>query len=232
MLYMDKTHIMKDSLISKKLFDDNAKSIHHRHRSQTVDDINMLNIKYSNKLIFNNSICVWDAIEKLGMVSDPTDKELYSVSQWAHTLQVVNGMENDGIDDEELFLAAWLHDLGKILLLTDEDPANIVCDNFVISGEHGIGLNNCNLNWNHDEWAYMKLKKYVPDNIAWIIRYHSINESCYKYFDMNDDTYAHKYFNLFKKYDKGTKSMYSIPKVDIDKHRRMIENWIPGLIEL
>lgn len=232
MLHMDEIRTMKNSSVHKDSFDNNAKLIHFRHRSQTPEDVKRLNEKYHSKLIFCDPIDIWSAIEKLSMVSDPTDKELYSVSQWVHTLQVIEGMENDGIDDEELFLAAWLHDVGKLLLLTDEDPANVVCDNFVISGIHKSGLNNCYLNWNHDEWAYMKLKDYVPDNVAWLIRYHSINESCYEYFDDNDNIYSHKYLKTFKKYDKGTKSIYNIPKVNMDKHRRIIEKYITRPIEL
>ena len=227
---------MKDlsqTLFVPEYFKSKAKEIHLRHRSQTVEDIQRLNKKYSENTIFKKPINVWDAIEKLGMVSDPTDKELCAVSQWVHTIQVIEGMEKDGIDDEEFIFAGWVHDLGKLLLLTDEDPANIVCDNFVVSGSRGIGLDNCFVNWNHDEWIYLKLKSFVSDEVAWLIRYHSINmNSCFEYFDQRDREYADKYFALFKKYDKGTKSIYNIPKIDIEKHKRIIEKFLPNEISL
>lgn len=236
MLFIPQTHSTKD--LSKdqfvpESFKKEAINIHLRHRSQTVDDINNLNEKYKTTTIFENPIYVWDAIEKLGMVSDPTDRELYAVSQWVHTLQVIEGMENDNIQNEEFIFSGWVHDLGKLLLLTNEDPANIVCDNFVVKGKEGIGLDNCFVNWNHDEWVYLKLKDFVSDEVSWLIRYHSINlDSCYKYFDQRDRIYADKYFNLFKKYDKGTKSIYNIPKVDLEKHRRIIEKFLPNKIIL
>lgn len=205
-----------------------ARQIHNRHRGQTVADIQRLNAKYETATIFANPIGVWDAIEKLGLVADPTDRELYAVSQWVHTLQVIEGMEQAGIKSEEMLFAAWVHDLGKLLLLTNEDPANIVCDNFVVEGADGKGLDHCFLNWNHDEWVYLKLKDLVSDEVAWLIRYHSINlDSCSQYFDQKDKQYAEKYLDEFKKYDKGTKSIYNIPVVDTDKHRRIVEKFLP-----
>lgn len=205
-----------------------ARQIHQRHRNQTVSDIQFLNEKYKANTIFEKPILVWDAIEKLGLVSDPTDRELYAVSQWAHTLQVIEGMEQAGVKNEEMIFAAWVHDLGKLLLLTKEDPANIVCDNFVVEGQEGKGLDRCFLNWNHDEWVYLKLKDLVSKEVAWLIRYHSINlDTCTKFFDQKDRKYADKYLEEFKKYDKGTKSIYNIPIVDLDKHRRIVEKFLP-----
>jgi hypothetical protein len=221
------------STVTPESFKIQAMDIHYKHRSQTVDDVYQLNQKYLISTIFKQPISIWDAIEKLGFVSDPTDRELYAVSQLTHTLQVIEGMENDGIKDDELYLAGWVHDLGKLLLLTDEDPSNIVCDNFVVEGKEGQGLDNCILNWNHDEWIYMKLKNILSDEMSWLIRYHSINEtSCVKYFDQKDRYFADKYLSKFKKYDKGTKSIFNIPKINIDKHRRLIEKLLPEPILL
>jgi len=215
-------------LVSPESFKVQAREIHNRHRSQNTTDIQRLNDKYQTTTIFEKPIQVWDAIEKLGLVADPTDRELYAVSQWVHTLQVIEGMEQAGVKNEEMIFAAWVHDLGKLLLLTNEDPANIVCDNFVVEGNDGNGLDRCFLNWNHDEWVYLKLKDFVSEEVAWLIRYHSINlDSCSRYFDQHDRQYAEKYLDEFKKYDKGTKSIYNIPCVDIQKHRRIVEKFLP-----
>lgn len=234
---MTQTHSTKDSSfipLALDSFNAQAKLIHEKHRSQKVEDVALLNDKYlRGSYIFHKPISIWDAIEKLGMVSDPTDKELYAVSQWVHTLQVIEGMELAGIKDEQVYLAAWLHDLGKLLLLTNEDPANIVCDNFIISGKTGVGLDNCVVNWNHDEWVYLRLKNIVNDEIAWLVRYHSVNlQSCMSYFDQKDRRYAEKYLDMFRRFDKGTKSLHNIPKIDIDKHRRLIEKHLPEPILL
>ena len=49
-------------------------------------------------------------------------------------------------------VAALIHDVGKLLLLTGEDPANVVCTNWPI-GEYddGCGLDQCVFQWNHAE---------------------------------------------------------------------------------
>jgi hypothetical protein len=53
-----------------------------------------------------------------------------------------------------MIITALIHDLGKLLLLTDEDPAHVVCENSPI-GDYpsGVGFNNCVFQWNHDEFG-------------------------------------------------------------------------------
>lgn len=236
MLFTTKIHSTNDLFprqLTPESFDKEAMEIHLRHRAQTPEDINLLNEKYLQTNIFSEPIELWSAIEKLGMVADPTDKELYAVSQWVHTLQVIEGMEQEGVTDERLLFAGWVHDLGKLLLLTDEDPCNIVCDNFVVEGREGLALDNCYVNWNHDEWVYLKFKNILSEEILWLIRYHSINtKSCSAYFDQKDRMYADKYLEKFKRYDKGTKSIFNLPVVDLDKHRKIVEKFIPGKVIL
>ncbi len=67
---------------------------------------------------------------------------------------MLDAMDRDGIDDPELLLAVLVHDLGKLLLVAGEDPANVVCMNSPI-GEPtpGVGLDQCTFQWNHDEFG-------------------------------------------------------------------------------
>ena len=44
-----------------------------------------------------------------------------------HVQQALAAMEKDGASDPDLFLIALLHDLGKVFLLTDEVPENVLC---------------------------------------------------------------------------------------------------------
>lgn len=212
----------------KDQFNKKALSIHNTHRKQTIIDVDSLNKKYTTNNIFKSPINIWNGIEKLGFITDPTDKELYAVSQLTHVMQVIEGMEIDKIDDKNIYICGLLHDLGKLLLLTDENPSNIVCDNHIIQGRQNIGLDNCVLQWNHDEYIYIKLKNKIEYKYLWLMRYHSINiKSCEQYFDQKDKSLVEEMLIPFKKYDKGTKSIYHIPNIDVDKYRKIIENAFP-----
>lgn len=207
------------------MFDQKAKDIKAKHWSQSAEEVASLCAKYE-KPIFGEVEPFW-MIEQLALCVDMTDRELYGVSQYIHTLQVLESMEISGITDEEFLLAGLMHDAGKILLLTDEKPENIVCDNGVIT--EAVGWANCVTHWNHDEFMYCKLKDHVPEHVAWIIRYHSMKsskeaEAC---MDATDRKWAEKYLVPFKEHDKLTKSIHNIPKLDMDKYRRLVEKHLP-----
>jgi Myo-inositol oxygenase len=198
-----------------------------RHRAQTLSDVETLREKYRAPLY--GRITVWDLLGELGQCIDPSDCRLYCTSQQTHVLQVVEGMENDGITDPDLLLAALIHDLGKLLLITDEDPANVVCGNYLI-GDYpsGIGLDNCVFQWNHDEFGYSRLKDHVAEHLAWMIRYHSIDlVACDSVLDQRDRDYATRYLRPLMKYDFGTKSPYRLPRRSIGQYRDMIERAFP-----
>jgi hypothetical protein len=194
--------------------------------------VEYLNKKYSNSVF--GKIKVWDAIEKLSIVIDPTDKELYGVSQFIHTIQVLESMENDKIEDEYFIIGAIIHDLGKLLLLTDEDPANIVCNNTIIGNyKPESGLDNCIFQWNHDEYAYLKFKDYLPENISWLIRYHSIRlDLNLEIMNDKDRMWYNKYLVPFRKYDKSTKSIFNIPNINIKRYQKLIEKYFPNPVYL
>jgi hypothetical protein len=200
--------------------------IQHKHLAQTSDSVRDLNAKYStSKLkIFSEGIGVWDAIQKLGFVHDPTDKQLKAVSQLTHSIQVVDSMLRAGVTDEELLIVAWVHDLGKLLLLTDEDPANVVCLNRVIEGKAGAGLDNCVCSWNHDEYIYLKLRNLLPERSGWLLRYHSLNlKQTEPYLNQKDRWRLQNWLQPFMGHDKLSKSLYNFPKLDWDFHRRLLE---------
>jgi hypothetical protein len=128
-----------------------------------------------------------------------------------------------------LIITALIHDLGKLLLLTDEDPANIVCGNSPI-GDYpsGVGFDNCVFQWNHDEFGYSRFKDHVSDPIAWVIRYHSVNlAKCEPLMDQRDRDYADRYLRTLTRYDHGTKSPYRLPRRTIGQYRDLIERAFP-----
>jgi len=224
-------------VLSEADFNNIAIEIQKRHRTQTVDTILQLRLDYAydnhSRRMFQDPISVWDAIMSLAFVNDPTDKQLKAISQLTHTIQVVDSMHRHGVTDEEFFIAAWLHDLGKILLNGTEDPANIVCLNIVIEGEPKAGLDNCICTWNHDDYAFQKFQNLVPEHIAWLLRYHSLNlKEVEPYLNHSDNSRVHDLLIPFSKHDKLSKSLYHFPKINLDWHRRIIEKHLPEKVIL
>ncbi len=207
-----------------------AQPIERRHRAQTVPHVEALRAKYAEPVF--GDVAIWDLVTRLGGCIDPTDCRLYCATQLTHVLQVVEGLAQDGVDDPDLLLAALIHDLGKLLLLTDEDPANIVCMNTPIGADgQGIGLDNCTFQWNHDEFGYQRFKDLVPDHVAWLIRYHSVDPvAAEPLMDARDRDYHARYLLPFRRYDHETKSAHLRPSVRIESYRDLLESTFPDPI--
>jgi hypothetical protein len=217
----------KEELQKKRKFIDQARVIYDKHLSQTKETVDVLNKKYEQPVF--GKVQIWDMVQLLARCVDPSDPSLYCVSQSVHVLQIIEGMERDGIEDPDLFLSALVHDLGKVLLLRGEAPENVVCFNTPI-GEYRkeIGLDSCVFQWNHEEFIYRRLKDYVPDHIAWLIRYHGISvPHCETLMNEQDRIYTERYLRIFQKYDKGTKSIYNLPKNELEKYRPLVEKVFP-----
>jgi hypothetical protein len=214
--------------VRKRLeFSTQARAIVERHRAQTAETVEALNRKYAEPLL--GSVRVWDLLQMLAQCVDPTDAGLYGASQLVHVLQVLDAMDDDGITDPDLQLAALVHDLGKVLLLHGEEPENVVCMNTPVREfPAGVGLDNCVLQWNHDEFAYLRLKDRVPEHVAWLVRYHSIMLSdCKPLMNERDRDWAQRFLIPFQHYDQGFKSPYSVPRKSLADHKEMIERLFP-----
>ena len=223
----DSEFLPKKALQEKREFLDQASTTYQSHLDQTREKVAALNAKYDKPVL--GKVRVWSLMERLAQCVDPSDSTLYCVSQLVHSLQVVDGMERDGIQDKDLLVAGLIHDLGKILLLTGEAPENVVCINTPVGHhEKGVGLDNCVFQWNHDQFIYSRFKDAVPDQIAWLLRYHSVYlPACEHLMDERDRAYTERYLRVFTKYDTGTKSLYHLPKDGIEKARALIEEAFP-----
>jgi myo-inositol oxygenase len=211
-------------------FSTQANPILQRHRDQTSDTIAALRKRYAEPLFGN--VRVWDLVERLACCVDPTDERLYCASQQMHVRQMLEEMEADGFATPEMILVALIHDLGKLLLLTDEDPSNIVCMNTAV-GEHedGAGLDNCLIQWNHDEFAYERFKDLIPDELAWLIRYHSIElPGAHRLMDARDLERSERLLVPFAHYDHATKTPFHLPGAPISRYRDIIEEAFPDPI--
>ncbi|MGH9297679.1 MAG: inositol oxygenase family protein [Acidimicrobiales bacterium] len=214
----------------RALFAQKAGPILERHSRQSRETVAALKKKYAAPVF--GQVRVWELIEKLGSCVDPTDERLFCASQQVHVRQLLEAMESDGTATPDLVLVALIHDLGKTLLLTGEDPANVVCMNTAI-GDHEdrTGLDSCVIQWNHDEFAYDRLKGFIPDELAWLIRYHSIEiESSRHLFDAVDAERAERLLEPFAHYDHATKSPFDLPATPLENYRDIIEETFPNPI--
>ena len=218
--------------VLREKFTKRAVEIYEKHFMQTKEDVEELKKKYEKP--FLGKIKTMEALEKLSLVIDQADTELYCTNQLIHSLQVVNAMEEDGIKDPDLLIAGLLHDIGKLMEINGEHYENIACPNEPIGTyPEGIGLDNIITQFNHDEVGYMKLKEYLPDHVAWLIRYHSLR---FRYasplMDDRDIAYSKRYLQTFRKYDLGTKSMFDIPKKNLYDYEDLILSYLPKYITM
>jgi hypothetical protein len=206
-----------------------ARAVNERHWAQTHDTVAALKRKYERPVLGRQR--VWDLVERLALCVDPTDGELFCASQLVHVQQVVAGMERDGVSDPDLLVAAITHDLGKVLLLAGEAPENVVGMNAPIGPyPPGAGLDNVVFQWNHDEFIYSRLKDHVPDHLAWLLRYHSIDvRESEPFMDARDRAYLARYLLPFRRYDQGTKSpCFLPPRTILDTYRDLVERTFPN----
>jgi inositol oxygenase len=203
-----------------------AQPIFDRRSRQTVDTVRTLQRKYEAPVF--GVISMWDALNMLAHVIDEVDPFLGNVSQEIHTLQVVEGLAADGADDTML-LAGLIHDVGKVIALVDEDPANIFGTTEPIGHyEPAIGLDQCVFQWGADEYGYSKVAGRVPDHVSWLVRYHSIvPEACVHLMDERDREYFEKYWRVLNRLDHTTKSMYQLPRTRLSDYRAMIDEAFP-----
>ena len=206
-----------------------SQAIQERHRQQTRESVSRLKARYEHP-VFGHAR-VWDLVEKLALCVDPTDTALYCTNQFIHVQQVVAAMERDGVTDRDLVLAAFTHDLGKTLLLTDEVPEHIVCPAGRI-GEYdvGVGLGTSRVPvWTRGDHLSSRLRDHVPDHVAWLLRYHAISLRDTTPYMMAAATaaYADRYLKPFRRYDAGFKSATFLPRLDLKKYRALIEDAFP-----
>ena len=204
-----------------------AHAIVRAHRAQTRESVANLARKYARPVF--GRVETWTLIERLADCVDPTDLALRDASQLVHVLQVLEAMERGGEADANLWVAALVHDLGKLLLLTGEAPENVVCFNDPI-GEYppGVGLDRCVMQWNHDEFVFSRIEGCVPEPVAWLVRYHSIRlESCAPLMNERDRAYSERYLKPFQRYDQGSKSAHRLPSRPLAYYRDRLDAALP-----
>jgi hypothetical protein len=183
--------------------------------------------KYARQAAFGK-MRLAEAIRMLSVVINPLEPELGCVSQLTHELQLAGAMESDGMD-ESLVFSALVHDLGTLLLLTDEDPINVEAGGkkAPLAGTPGCGLHNCTFRWDHGDFVYLRLKEHVPADIGWLLRNHSMDlDACEPYMDAQDREYTQRLFEPFERYD-SQKDMYQLPKWPLEHYEPLLDRFVP-----
>jgi len=214
-------------LKQKREYKRDSDKIIKRHWDQTPKIVSNLKKKYE-KPVFGK-INTIDVLNLLGRCIDPTDHTLFTTSQLVHTLQVIEAMEEDGIKDKDMLIAALVHDVGKVLLLTKEKPENVIGTLKPMKAySNGIGLSQVLFQWCHDEFGYDRLKTYLPRHVSWLIRFHGIGfKDALPYMDSQDRKNFERYLLTFRKYDQGAKSMYKLPAKRLEDYEKLIHEFLP-----
>lgn len=208
-------------------YGDEVDALHEARNRQTEATIRELREKYARPVF--GTVDTWELVRRLASCVDPSDPHLGCASQEVHVLQVLEGMEREGVSDPDLLLVGLLHDIGKVLLLTDERPENIVGMVAPVGDTPpGVGLDHALLQWGHDEFGYSRLRDHVSPPVAWLIRYHSIDlERCTPLMDARDLEYRERYLLPFRRFDFGTKSKHVLPHRRIDHYRDLVSAALP-----
>jgi Myo-inositol oxygenase len=104
-------------------FKERAFAIMKRSRLQTRADVIALKNKYEQPIF--GEIAVERLLELQAQIIDPTNILLFAGSQLTHTLQVLESMEEAGINDREFLATTLIHDLGKLASLKGEKWENL-----------------------------------------------------------------------------------------------------------
>lgn len=221
------TDLLRTDDECRALFREQASPIRERHDRQSADSVAALKKRYRAPIF--GRVRVWELVERLGACVDPTDERLFCASQLVHIQQMLDEMERDGTATRELVLVTLLHDLGKLLLLVGEDPANVVCMNAVVEARgNGSALDQCVVQWNHDEFAYERLQGYIEDDLGWLIRYHSLEVGPARRFMSDQDLErTARLLEPFAHYDHATKSPFHLPRTPVQAYRDVIEEAFP-----
>ncbi len=197
---------------------------------QTAEDVAALKARYQDAVF--GRVRVWDMVEKLGLCIDASDRRLFCASQFVHVQQILAAMEHNGVQDPDMLLLAIIHDLGKVLLLTAEAPENVVGVTRRISGgEEGAGLDQTVFQFGHGDFIASRIEGHVPEHVAWVARYHNVSlREATPLMSPREREWSERYLVPFRRFDGGFVSPYFLPKVDLARHRELVERAFPSPI--
>jgi inositol oxygenase len=206
------------------------------HALQTRDFV--LQKKREYGALSKHRMGIWQAMEYLNTLVDDSDPDT-NLSQTEHAMQSAEAIRRDG-RPRWFILTGLIHDLGKVMCLDGEPQWAVVGDTFPVGCaysdkivfpemfaanpdsrvpqyqtrlgvyEEGCGLRNVDLSWGHDEYLWMVIKDYLPEEAQYMIRYHSCypihREGAYSYLMDDHDRKMFDSVREFNPYDLYSKS--------------------------
>ncbi|HEY0163099.1 MAG TPA: inositol oxygenase family protein [Edaphobacter sp.] len=180
---------------------------------------------------------IWEAAEFLNTLVDDSDPDT-DLTQIEHLLQTSEAIRRDG-HPRWFVLTGFIHDLGKVLCLWGEPQWGVVGDTFpvgcaysdqivfpeyfktnpdsthpVYSTKYGIyepncGLDKVHMSFGHDGYIYEVMKKYLPEEALYMLRYHSFyaahRQGAYRHLMNDHDVKMFEWVNKFNPYDLYSK---------------------------
>lgn len=197
---------------------------------QTADDVTALKARYENAVF--GKVDMWGLIERLALCIDQSDRRLFCGSQFVHAQQVFAAMQANGVEDADMLLLALIHDLGKVVLLANAAPEDVVGVTRRISGgEPGAGLDRAVYQFGHGELLHSRVAGRVPDHVAWVVRWHNIDVAAESpLMTAQEREWAERWLVPFQRFDGGFVSPYYVPKLDLTRCREIVARAFPSPI--
>ncbi len=194
---------------------------------QTADDALALKAHYAAPVI--GPVTMWSLIERMGLCIDTTDRQLFATSQLVHVQQILAAMERHGVTEPSFFLIALLHDVGKVATLHGGRPEDIFGGADPLRHDPARnGLDHVIFQFSHAELIYPRIKDFVPEAVAWTVRYHNIDiASSLPLMTARERALTERYLRPFRRFDGGYKSFHYAPPFDIASYRALIEDYFP-----
>ena len=207
-------------------FKERAFAICKRSQLQTQEEVIALKKKYEQPIF--GEIAVERLLELEAQVIDPTNILMFTGSQLTHTLQVLESMERAGITDREFLATTLIHDLGKLAVLRGEKWENLEGGGKIPLGENvpGSGFENCTFNWDHADVVHARFRPYVSKDMAWLLKWHSIQKSCGPLMDSRDRVLFEKYYKRFVRHDR-TYIFHHLPKKHLSDYLPLVREFFP-----
>jgi inositol oxygenase len=180
---------------------------------------------------------IWEAAEFLNTLVDDSDPDT-DLTQIEHLLQTSEAIRKDG-HPRWFVLTGFIHDLGKVLCLWGEPQWGVVGDTFPVGcayskdivfpeyfkanpdrnnplyqTEYGIyepncGLDKLHMSFGHDGYIAEVMKKYMPEESLYMLRYHSFysahRHGAYRHLMTKHDVEMLEWVNKFNVYDLYSK---------------------------
>ncbi len=206
------------------------------HTYQTLDFVLAKKAEYLP--LRRRQMGVWEAIAALEDLVDDSDPDT-DLPQIVHALQTAEALRRDG-QPRWLILTGLIHDLGKVLCLFGEPQWAVVGDTFPVGCafstkivfpelfrdnpdrqrpeyqtrcgvyEEHCGLDRVHLSWGHDEYLYHVVAGHLPEQAAYVVRYHSFyaahREGEYDWLMDDRDRGLLAWVRRFNSYDLYSKS--------------------------